>query len=73
MHVNLLHYNPTGPGLKGTSYEPTDRPTADAFAEVLRNHRIVAHFRRPRGRDIDAACGQLRERQNAPGAMGKRE
>lgn len=67
MHVNLLHYNPTGLGLRGVSYEPADRETADAFVDVLRKHGVVAHFRRPRGRDIDAACGQLRERQNAAG------
>jgi 23S rRNA (adenine2503-C2)-methyltransferase len=28
----------------------------------LREQGVVAHFRRPRGRDIDAACGQLRRR-----------
>jgi 23S rRNA (adenine2503-C2)-methyltransferase len=28
----------------------------------LRARRVVAHFRRPRGQDIDAACGQLRGR-----------
>ena len=31
----------------------------DAFAEVLRARKLVAHFRRSRGKDIDAACGQL--------------
>jgi 23S rRNA (adenine2503-C2)-methyltransferase len=73
MHVNLLHYNPTGVGLRGVSYEPTERETADAFVTILRNQGVVAHFRRPRGRDIDAACGQLRERQNAAGtSLGKK-
>ncbi|MFT3869773.1 MAG: 23S rRNA (adenine(2503)-C(2))-methyltransferase RlmN [Nibricoccus sp.] len=67
MHVNLLHYNPTGVGLRGISYEPTEREIADNFVTILRNHGVVTHFRRPRGRDIDAACGQLRERQNAAG------
>lgn len=62
LHVNLLHYNATGPGLRGTAYEPSSRETADAFVEILRKHHVVAHFRRSRGRDIDAACGQLRER-----------
>ena len=36
--------------------------TAAAFAEVLRARKLVAHFRRSRGKDIDAACGQLRRR-----------
>lgn len=62
MHVNLLHYNATGIGLRGTAYEPTDRETADAFVEVLRKNHVIAHFRRSRGKDIDAACGQLRRR-----------
>ncbi|MFT3784384.1 MAG: 23S rRNA (adenine(2503)-C(2))-methyltransferase RlmN [Nibricoccus sp.] len=62
MHVNLLHYNSTGPGLRGVLYEPTSREFADEFVTILRKRGIVAHFRRSRGRDIDAACGQLRER-----------
>lgn len=62
MHVNLLRYNPTGLSLRGRTYERTPDDAADAFAAVLRERGVVAHFRRPRGRDIDAACGQLRER-----------
>ena len=62
MHVNLLRYNPTGLSLRGVAYEPTDDDTADAFAAILREQKVVAHFRRSRGPDIDAACGQLRRR-----------
>ena len=62
MHVNLLRYNPTGLSLRGLTYERSSDETADAFAAELRTRGVVAHFRRPRGRDIDAACGQLRER-----------
>ena len=62
MHVNLLRYNPTGLSLKGKTYEPSTDDTADAFAAILREHKLVAHFRRSRGPDIDAACGQLRRR-----------
>ena len=62
MHVNLLRYNPTGLSLRGVAYEPTADATAEAFVHVLRSHQIVAHFRRSRGPDIDAACGQLRRR-----------
>ena len=62
MHVNLLRYNPTGPGLRGAAYEPATDADAVSFATILRARGVVAHFRRPRGRDIDAACGQLRER-----------
>lgn len=62
MHVNLLRYNPTGASLSGVNYEGADDATAMAFLRVLRESGAVAHFRRPRGRDIDAACGQLRKR-----------
>jgi 23S rRNA (adenine2503-C2)-methyltransferase len=62
MHVNLLRYNPTGIGLRGAVYAASPEPAADAFMARLREQGVVAHFRRPRGRDIDAACGQLRRR-----------
>jgi 23S rRNA (adenine2503-C2)-methyltransferase len=62
MHVNLLRYNPTGLSLRGVAYEPSSDETAEAFAQVLRAGKLVAHFRRSRGPDIDAACGQLRRR-----------
>jgi 23S rRNA (adenine2503-C2)-methyltransferase len=62
MHVNLLHYNPTGASLTGRVYEPSSPEAEDAFMDELKARRVVAHFRRPRGRDIDAACGQLRRR-----------
>jgi 23S rRNA (adenine2503-C2)-methyltransferase len=62
MHVNLLRYNPTGLSLRGVAYAPSSDDTADAFAAILREHHLVAHFRRSRGPDIDAACGQLRRR-----------
>jgi 23S rRNA (adenine2503-C2)-methyltransferase len=62
MHVNLLRYNTTGLSLRGIGYEPSADETAEAFAGVLREAGMVAHFRRSRGPDIDAACGQLRRR-----------
>ena len=66
MHVNLLRYNPTGDSLSGTTYAGTDDATADAFLAILRASKVITHFRRPRGRDIDAACGQLRRREDRP-------
>lgn len=62
MHVNLLRYNPTGLSLQGIRYEPSSDKTADRFVSILRSAKLVAHFRRSRGPDIDAACGQLRQR-----------
>lgn len=60
MHVNLLRYNPTGVGLSGTVYAPSPDEVAESFAATLRSRHVVAHFRRSRGPDIAAACGQLR-------------
>ena len=62
MHVNLLRYNPTGLSLRGRSYAPSSMEQTESFLEELRAHGAVAHLRRARGSDIDAACGQLRRR-----------
>ena len=52
--VNLIPYNPTGSPLRGSS------PKAiDAFRAELERHGLDATVRLTRGRDIDAACGQL--------------
>lgn len=58
-NVNLIRYNP----VDGLPYE---RPTSEstyAFQQSLREHGVNAHVRTSRGRDIDAACGQLRRRE----------
>ncbi len=62
MHVNLLRYNPTGISLRGEAYAPASEEATEAFVARLRSRAVVAHIRRPRGREIDAACGQLRRR-----------
>jgi 23S rRNA (adenine2503-C2)-methyltransferase len=51
--VNLIPYNPTG------MYEGSSRQAIDAFRAVLDEHGLRATVRLTRGRDIDAACGQL--------------
>jgi len=62
VHVNLLTYNPTGTSLRGLDYLPSTEEAAAAFFHELRIHGVVTHFRRSRGPEIDAACGQLRRR-----------
>ncbi len=53
--VNILEYNPIdNPPLLKSADE-----NIDLFAEYLHNHGIMVTFRRSRGKDIDAACGQL--------------
>jgi 23S rRNA (adenine2503-C2)-methyltransferase len=69
MHINLLRYNPTGLSLRGVAYEPSSDEAAAAFVAVLRERKLVAHFPRSRGPDIDAACGQLRRRSTRPGLI----
>jgi len=54
--VNLIALNP-GPGIDFTTPE-ADRVAA--FQNILRQAGIPAFLRRPRGRDIYAACGQLK-------------
>jgi 23S rRNA (adenine2503-C2)-methyltransferase len=54
--VNLIALNP-GPGIEFTTPEPE---RVAAFQATLRDAGIPAFVRRPRGRDIFAACGQLK-------------
>src|SRR5262249_35771667 len=57
-NVNLIRYNEV-------ESLPFKRPAAKdvvAFQEILRAAGVNAHVRKSRGRDIDAACGQLRRK-----------
>ncbi len=51
--VNLIPYNPTG------AFDGSSRRAIDAFKAVLDRAGIPATVRLTRGRDIEAACGQL--------------
>jgi 23S rRNA (adenine2503-C2)-methyltransferase len=51
--VNLIPYNPTG------MFEGSSREAIERFRRVLERARIPATVRLTRGRDIEAACGQL--------------
>ncbi len=65
MHVNVLRYNPTGLSLQGRRYAPSSEEATEVFVGILKAQGVVAHVRRVRGPDIDAACGQLRRRSLA--------
>jgi 23S rRNA (adenine2503-C2)-methyltransferase len=54
--VNLIAWNP-GPGI---AYEMPSAKAVAAFHDVLKGEGIPAYIRQPRGRDIFAACGQLK-------------
>ncbi len=57
-HVNVIPLNPTPLG----EDRPPDRSRVTRFVRTLRDAGITATERDTRGRDIDAACGQLRLR-----------
>jgi 23S rRNA (adenine2503-C2)-methyltransferase len=61
-HVNLIPYNSIGPGVSGTIYQKPSQERMTQFMAILRNEKVVVHFRQTRGDDVNAACGQLRER-----------
>jgi 23S rRNA (adenine2503-C2)-methyltransferase len=53
--VNLIEYNP----IDGETFINTSPLKLKAFSEFLESKNIVVNIRRSRGKDIDAACGQL--------------
>lgn len=53
--VNLIEYNP----IENVKHERAEAYKLDAFANYLENKNIIVNVRRSRGKDIDAACGQL--------------
>jgi 23S rRNA (adenine2503-C2)-methyltransferase len=55
--VNLIPYNPTEAGFSGSS-----RAAIEAFRRALAERGVTATVRLTRGREIDAACGQLAAR-----------
>jgi 23S rRNA (adenine2503-C2)-methyltransferase len=64
--INLIPFNPW----PGTIYECSDWETIERFSEVVFNAGYSAPVRTPRGRDILAACGQLK---SATEKLGVRE
>ena len=66
--INLIAWNP-GPEVPYST--PTDE-AVDAFKMTLREAGIPAFIRRPRGRDIFAACGQLKRTESLTGIEGTR-
>jgi 23S rRNA (adenine2503-C2)-methyltransferase len=61
--VNLIPYNPTDAEFRGSG-----RDAIAAFRAALEQRGVRATVRVTRGRDIDAACGQLAARGREPGA-----
>jgi 23S rRNA (adenine2503-C2)-methyltransferase len=57
--VNLIPHNPADP----LPYRPSTDEAVERFKNILESKGIHTYVRRPRGRDIFAACGQLAARQ----------
>jgi len=58
--VNLIPHNPAEP----LPYQPSSAERVESFRQILEAKDVHAFVRRPRGRDILAACGQLAARSN---------
>ena len=57
--INIIEYNP----IDGSEFSRSDAKKVDAFASYLRRKGIMVTVRKSRGRDIDAACGQLANKE----------
>ena len=53
--VNLIEYNT----VDGFDFEESTEENTEAFIEFLEHRNIIVHLRKSKGKDIDAACGQL--------------
>ncbi len=58
--VNIIEYNP----ISEANYVNADPEAIDKFATFLEENRVTVNIRRSRGKDIDAACGQLAIKEN---------
>ena len=54
--INIIEYNPID---DSGEFEQTTPERLDAFVKFLEDRNIIVNVRRSRGKDIDAACGQL--------------
>jgi 23S rRNA (adenine2503-C2)-methyltransferase len=53
--INIIEYNP----IDAFKFSKPDEDTVQKFMQYLELHKVNARLRRSRGKDIDAACGQL--------------
>lgn len=58
--VNIIEYNP----IDFARFEKPDEEKVEAFMAYLGKHRVNTRLRRSRGKDIDAACGQLANKES---------
>jgi 23S rRNA (adenine2503-C2)-methyltransferase len=58
--VNLIEYNP----IDLAEFEASSIEKVERFAAFLEDHKVIVNVRRSRGKDIDAACGQLANKKS---------
>jgi 23S rRNA (adenine2503-C2)-methyltransferase len=59
--INIIEYNPIDDG----EFQQADMQKVDDFAAYLESKNLIVNVRRSRGKDIDAACGQLANKNKA--------
>ncbi|MGV6860710.1 MAG: 23S rRNA (adenine(2503)-C(2))-methyltransferase RlmN [Putridiphycobacter sp.] len=59
--INIIEYNPIDDG----EFQQADARKVDDFANFLESLNLIVNIRRSRGKDIDAACGQLANKNGA--------
>ena len=65
--VNIIEYNPIDQG----EFQQASETKVDAFVKYLEENNVIVNIRRSRGKDIDAACGQLANKNKS--GMGNRK
>jgi len=58
--VNLIEYNPIG----DKDFQQARPQVIDDYISILEMNDIIVNVRRSRGKDIDAACGQLANKKS---------
>jgi 23S rRNA (adenine2503-C2)-methyltransferase len=59
--INIIEYNPIDNG----EFQQAEKQRVDAFASYIESKNLIVNVRRSRGKDIDAACGQLANKNKA--------
>ena len=59
--INIIEYNP----IDGEPFQQAEAKKVDKFAAYLESKNLIVNIRRSRGKDIDAACGQLANKNKA--------
>ena len=65
--INIIEYNPIDDGI----FQQASIDKVNAFASILESKNMIVNIRRSRGKDIDAACGQLANKNKTASIEGR--